>query len=99
MSSLHCELCGTEYAANLPACPVCGVGAAVDFPLPMGTELQGGKFTVVAATTGGAARAEALWRKAGQAAPAGAVGHVAVGGAGARRGGLPGVSCGIAKRR
>lgn len=46
MNVLHCELCGTEYAAGLSACPVCGVGAAVDFPLPMGTELQGGKFTV-----------------------------------------------------
>ncbi len=46
MNSLHCELCGTEYAANLTTCPVCGVGVAVDFPLPMGTELQGGKFTV-----------------------------------------------------
>ena len=46
MSTLHCELCGTEYAANLTVCPVCGVGAAADFPLPMGTELQDGKFTV-----------------------------------------------------
>ncbi|MYD90662.1 MAG: serine/threonine protein kinase [Caldilineaceae bacterium SB0662_bin_9] len=46
MSTLNCELCGTEYAASLTACPACGVGAAVDFPLPMGTELQDGKFTV-----------------------------------------------------
>lgn len=46
MSTLNCELCGTEYAASLTACPACGVGVAVDFPLPMGTELQGGKFTV-----------------------------------------------------
>lgn len=46
MSTLNCELCGTEYAANLTACPACGVGVAVDFSLPMGTELQGGKFTV-----------------------------------------------------
>ena len=46
MSTRSCELCGTEYAANLATCPACGVGAAADFPLPMGTELQGGKFTV-----------------------------------------------------
>ena len=46
MSTRNCDLCGTEYAANLTACPACGVGAAADFPLPMGTELQGGKFTV-----------------------------------------------------
>lgn len=46
MSTRHCDLCGNEYAANLAACPACGVGAAADFPLPMGTELQGGKFTV-----------------------------------------------------
>ena len=46
MSTFHCELCGTEYAASLTACPACGVGVAVDFSLPMGTELQDGKFTV-----------------------------------------------------
>ncbi len=46
MSTLNCELCGTEYAASLTACPACGVGVAVDFSLPMGAELQGGKFTV-----------------------------------------------------
>ena len=46
MSTLNCELCGTEYATNLAACPTCGVGAAIDLPLPMGTDLQGGKFTV-----------------------------------------------------
>ena len=46
MNTLNCELCGTEYAANLTACPACGVGVAVDFSLPMGTELQDGKFTV-----------------------------------------------------
>ena len=46
MNAVSCELCGTEYAASLTACPACGVGTAVDFPLPMGTELQGGKFTV-----------------------------------------------------
>lgn len=44
--TLICELCGTEYASGLTSCPACGVGAAVDVPLPIGTELQGGKFTV-----------------------------------------------------
>ena len=46
MNAVQCGVCGTEYAVNLASCPVCGVGAAADFPLPMGTELQGGKFTV-----------------------------------------------------
>lgn len=46
MKTLNCELCGTEYAATLTVCPMCGVGVAVDFALPMGTELQDGKFTV-----------------------------------------------------
>ena len=44
--TFNCELCGTEYESSLTSCPACGVGAAVDFPLPMGTGLQGGKFTV-----------------------------------------------------
>ena len=46
MNTVPCELCGTEYAASLMSCPVCGVGTSADSPLPMGTELQGGKFTV-----------------------------------------------------
>lgn len=46
MSSLVCELCGTEYAASLTACPACGVGISVEANLPMGTELHDGKFTV-----------------------------------------------------
>ena len=46
MSTLNCELCGTEYATSLTSCPACGVGAAVDRSLPIGTELKCGKFTV-----------------------------------------------------
>ena len=46
MSTLTCGFCANEYAAGLAACPSCGAGASIEFPLPMGTELQGGKYTV-----------------------------------------------------
>ena len=46
MNAIICELCGTEYGADLTSCPSCGVGVSAEANLPMGTELHNGKFTV-----------------------------------------------------
>ena len=48
MSTVTCTFCGSDYEANLEACPSCGGNpTAFDNALPNGTALDGGKYTVV----------------------------------------------------
>ena len=47
MNTAVCVFCGTELQDNLVVCPSCGMAqAAPARTLPMGTELQGGKFAI-----------------------------------------------------
>lgn len=48
MSSTTCIICGSDYDTSLKTCPVCGgTPSAPDPVLPDGTELHGGKYTIV----------------------------------------------------
>ena len=48
MSTTTCGFCGSDYDASLVSCPSCGGNFQMpDGPLPSGTGLNGGKFTIV----------------------------------------------------
>ena len=48
MSTTTCGFCGSDYDAGLVSCPSCGGNVQIpDSPLPSGTNLDGGKFTIV----------------------------------------------------
>ena len=48
MSTTTCGFCGSDYDAGLVSCPSCGGNVQIpDSPLPSGTGLDGGKFTIV----------------------------------------------------